>query len=173
MKPLYALSAEAAQLQELLEAYADAHDGVVDELPAELAQAIDQSASDIATKVDRIVSVVKEYDARAKARQAAARDLLLSARSDESKATSLKTYLGQCMAQAGAKHWAGGLHEARVVSNGGKRPVVVRVEPADLPMRFQVVSLDADTSAIREALEAGEAVTGCELAPRGTHVRIK
>lgn len=173
MKPLYALSIEALQLQELLETYADQHDGVVDGLPASIAEAIDQSAADIGTKVDRVVSLVKEYEARADARKKAARDLTMAARSDEDRADALKAYLGRCMEGAKAKQWSGLLHEARVVANGGKRTVVVKVEPKDLPMRFQVVKLEADTWAIREALEAGEAITGCELAARGTHVRIK
>lgn len=173
MKSLYNLSADARQLQELLDAYAEENDGIIDDLPVPLAEAILESTQDIGVKVDRIVSLAKEYDARAKARRQAAQELLTEARKDASKADALTAYLGQCMTSAGAKHWVGGTHEARVVVNGGKRPVVVKVSPADLPMRFQVVSLDADTCAIRDALEAGEHVTGCELGERGTHVRIK
>jgi hypothetical protein len=157
----------------MIDAWADDHDGVVDDLPPEIVDCIDKSAKSIEEKVDRIVSVIHEYDARYNARRQAAQALLTAARADDAKAKSLKDYLRHCMSVAGAKHWAGGLHEVRVVTTGGKRQVDIQVGVHDLPIAYQRVVVEADTDAIREDLEAGKPITGCALKERGTHLRIK
>jgi hypothetical protein len=173
MTTLLNLSAEAAQLQALLDAWADDHDGVVDDLPADITKALEDSAESMAVKVDRIVSVIRDFRAKAAARNAEARALAASARAEDAKADSLQEYIGHCLRTAGARKWSGTIHEVAVCANGGKRPLEVKLHPSDLPMAYQRITLDADTDAIRAALDRGEAITGCSYGERGTHIRVK
>jgi len=59
--------------------------------------------------------------------------------------------------------------------NGGKAPLILKdgVLPTELPNHFQRVSIDPDTTAIREALERGEQLDFAQLGDRGTSIRIK
>jgi hypothetical protein len=60
-----------------------------------------------------------------------------------------------------------------VAGNGGKQPLVIETPVDDLPSEFRVVRHEPNKDAIRSALEAGQAVPGCTLLPRGTSLRIK
>lgn len=62
-----------------------------------------------------------------------------------------------------------------LVNNGGKAPVSVVIPPEALPEPYRVerVSYSANTDAIREALENGEALDFAVLGERGKHVRVR
>jgi hypothetical protein len=66
-------------------------------------------------------------------------------------------------------------YKLSVQRNGGKSPLIVdqSVLATKLPERFQKVSIDPDTTAIRQALEAGEHLNFAQLGERGTSIRIK
>lgn len=66
-------------------------------------------------------------------------------------------------------------YKLQLQRNGGKAPLVLdeSVLVIQLPERFQKVSIDIDTAAIREVLEAGESLPFAHLAERGTTMRIK
>jgi hypothetical protein len=49
----------------------------------------------------------------------------------------------------------------------------VAVEPTALAPQYQAVKVEANKEAIRAALEAGTAIPGCTLLPRGTSLRIR
>jgi hypothetical protein len=63
-----------------------------------------------------------------------------------------------------------GPFKIKLQDNGGKQPLVVEKDAKDLPPVFQ--KIEPDNEAIRKALEDGEDVEGCYLAPRGKHVRV-
>ena len=50
---------------------------------------------------------------------------------------------------------------------------MVGLLPTDLADGFQKVSIDANTTAIRQALEAGEDLDFAQLGDRGSSIRIK
>lgn len=56
-----------------------------------------------------------------------------------------------------------------------KAPLILddSIPVAQLPEQFQKVSIDADTAAIRAALEAGESLEWARLGERGSSMRIK
>jgi len=49
----------------------------------------------------------------------------------------------------------------------------VDLDPKTLPERFQKITVEANSPAIREALESGEKLEFAELGERGTSLRIK
>ena len=67
---------------------------------------------------------------------------------------------------------AGGVIGAKIVKNGGLAPLELTVDPAKLPARFKKVKIEADSAAIREALENGEKLKYAYLGERGEHIKI-
>ena len=69
-----------------------------------------------------------------------------------------------------------GLFTLKVQANGGKQKLTLDVEPEALPVAYQKVKVEADTEAIRGALQklkAGQTVPWAHLEERGTHLVIK
>jgi len=66
-------------------------------------------------------------------------------------------------------------YKLQLAKNGGKAPLILdeSVPVAKLPERFQKVSIDPNTMAIREALERGESLEFAMLGERATSMRIK
>lgn len=62
----------------------------------------------------------------------------------------------------------------KLQQNGGKPPLVYAegFAASSLPAAYQRVTVEADTDAIRAALERGEVVPGVELGDRGAHFRF-
>lgn len=64
-----------------------------------------------------------------------------------------------------------------ICRNGGKQPIAIdpAINPINLPDRFQRVTVEPDTNAIRTALENGDPAAAkiATLQERGTHLRIK
>jgi hypothetical protein len=83
----------------------------------------------------------------------------------------MKATLQMYMVAANRKK-AGNTIKASIVKNGGKPPLIISVEPKDLPEDFRKVEYKANNEAIRTALEKGDAVPGAELGERGEHLTI-
>ena len=66
-------------------------------------------------------------------------------------------------------------YKLSLAKNGGKQPLILdeSIPVSQLPEQFQKVSIDPDTTAIREALERGEKLEFAQLGERGTSIRIK
>lgn len=126
-------------------------------------------------KLDNYSAMIVEMTTRAAARKAEAQRLMELAATDENRAKLLRDRL-KCFFQ---------LHDLKTVDtaryrlslakNGGKPPLVLdeSVPAAKLPEQFQRVSIDSDTTAIREALERGEHLNFAHLGERGTNLKIK
>jgi len=56
--------------------------------------------------------------------------------------------------------------------NGGLAPLILDKLPADLPEKYQVQTIEVDTSLIRQDLKEGSKIDGCSMGDRGTHVRV-
>ena len=54
----------------------------------------------------------------------------------------------------------------------GMPSLVLDIEPEDLPREYQKVTVEEDTTALRQALNAGEKIDGVKL-EKGEHVRIR
>jgi len=59
-----------------------------------------------------------------------------------------------------------------ICGNGGVQSVTCQVRPETLPKEFQKVIIEPNNEALRKALVSGQTVPGCQLVPRGSHLRL-
>jgi hypothetical protein len=113
--------------------------------------------------------------ARAEARKAEAKRLLDLASIEESRAKLLKDRLKWFFETHSIRTLETARYRLSLARNGGKAPLILKdgVSPTELPEHFQKLSIDPDTTAIREALERGEQLDFAVLDERGTSIRIK
>ena len=124
-------------------------------------------------KAEGYASVIQELALRAKARKDEAVRIRALAEADEAVADRLKKRLKEAMESTGKTKIDGLKFKLSVAANGGKQPLVIEAPVDDLPSEFRVVRHEPNKDAIRAALEAGTAVPGCTLIPRGTSLRIR
>ncbi len=169
-RTLFAISGDLEKLSELLEECGD---------DAQQQQLIDswfeQLGSERDCKLDNYCALIGEMLARAQARQAEAKRLVDLASTDENRVKLLKDRLKWFFETHNVKTIETARYRLSLVRNGGKAPVILKegVSPSNLPERFQRVSIDPDTAAIRQALERGEELDFAVLGERNTSLRIK
>jgi hypothetical protein len=165
-RTLFDISEDFRALEDLL-------DGDTPDLEAITAW-LDELGAERDQKLDGYARLIGEIEARAKFRKDEARRIAELARLDETKAQQLKDRLKLFF----ESHGLSSIHTARyrltLAKNGGKAPLILDTPDAEaLPPRFQRVSIDLDREAIREALDAGEALDFARLGERGYSLRIK
>jgi hypothetical protein len=124
-------------------------------------------------KAEAYASVIRSLELRARARKDEASRIRDLAEADEAVADRLKKRLKEAMEATGKTKIDTPRFKLSVAGNGGKAPLVIDGSADDLPPQFRVVRHEPNKDAIRAALEAGTAVPGCALLPRGTSLRIK
>ncbi|MGF1482579.1 MAG: siphovirus Gp157 family protein [Cyanophyceae cyanobacterium] len=123
-------------------------------------------------KLDSYCALIKELDARIGARKAEGQRLLGRVKVDERLRQCLKNNLQYFFEKQSLKTVDTRRFKVSLCATGGHPPVNLSVMPEDLPLKYQIVTVKADTSAIRDALQRGESVSGASLAERGRHIRI-
>lgn len=126
-------------------------------------------------KLDGYAALISEMTTRADVRKAEARRLQELAATDESRARLLKDRLKWFFETHNITKVETPRYRLQLQRNGGRAPLILKddLSPTQLPEQFQQVSIDPDTVAIREALEAGESLEWAHLGERGTSIRIK
>lgn len=164
---LYTLDADLADLErELLEA-----GGEVDDETEARHNALLDARED---KIEAYVSVIRRLSVSADAIEAERKRLQSAERALKNSAQRMKDRLLDSMQRRGETQQQTRLGTVRI-QQASRRPVELRVDVDDLPDRFvKVRPPEADLSALREALEAGdeEAEALAELAQATTYVRI-
>jgi hypothetical protein len=169
MTTLLQIAADAQALLDLIDA-ADP------ELDAATEAALDAWFQEVevaeATKLEGYCRLIRTLELRAAARKEESERIAKLVRADENKARALKLRLQFYLEIAGKKRIDTATYRITLAANGGKPPLEIPPNAAELPEQFQRISVSADVDAIREALDRGEAVFGCRLLERGKHVRI-
>lgn len=126
-------------------------------------------------KLDNYSALIVEMTTRAAARKAEAQRLMDLVATDENRARLLRDRLKWFFETHDIKTVDTARYRLSLAKNGGKAPLIMNesVPVTQLPEQFQKVSINADTTAIREALEAGEVLQFAHLGERGTSLRIK
>lgn len=126
-------------------------------------------------KLDGYAALIGEMAARAEARKSEARRLMELATVDENRARLLKDRLKTFFETHGLTTLDTTRYCLTLVKNGGLAPLILdeSIPVAQLPEQFQLVSIDPNTAAIREALERGERLEFAQLGERGSSIRIK
>lgn len=167
--PLYEISNELLELEDLLEENEGVIEGALERI-FDVEEARDE-------KVDGYCALIQTLESRAKVRRGEARRLTELARVDENKASRLKSFLLHIFQRHDWKRVDGPRFRATRCRNGGKQPLSVdtNVDLDAIPERFVDVEVvrRINSDAIREALEAGEELDFAELGERGEHIRIK
>jgi hypothetical protein len=166
---LYAIRSE---MESILDAILD---GGVDSPEAQDAlnahlEGLDAALED---KADDYAGLVRSLELRRDARKSEAKRIAQLAEADDALADRLKERLKEAMEATGKLKLETPRFKLSIAGNGGKQPLEVAVEAAALAPQYQAVKVEANKEAIRAALEAGTAIPGCTLLPRGTSLRIK
>ena len=119
------------------------------------------------------IAMIKQMDAEASAFKAEAERLAASAKTRSASAAWLKTRLLASMDDAGIGEVKTEIGKLKVMA-APNRPVVLRVEIADLPAEFVRVRLEPNMIKIGAEIKAGNpAVSGlAEFGPASRYVRI-
>ena len=162
MKPLYILTGELSQIQQL------ADDGVPIE---QLTDTLELIEAEFDEKIDACLMVIANLQAEADMCKAEAHAFSDRKKAAENQVESLKRYIKDCMAKSG-KDKAGHLKLATLTK---PRKVLQIVDESLLPEQYraEVVSYTTDKKAIEQALKDGGEVAGAALVDSDYGLRIK
>ena len=172
---LYAIAADEVALMDLLlEAGGDISD-------PDTEAAVDAWAASIAeargAKLDSIDGLLKQLAMHRDAANDEAREWSARAARHAKAIESVRGVVSRYLLAAGVKRAASAKGVVfALVGAGGRRAVRLdSTPPEELPARFArvVTTTTADKEAIREALEAGEALAFATLAPPGTRLTVR
>ena len=165
MPSLYELNASYRNLMERLYDDELPEDALIDTLDS-LEGAIEDKAegySKIIRQFDADIESIKEEEARLRSRRTAL----------ENRKELLKGNLFNAMKTVGLAKIKTPLFTVSIQKNGGKRSLVLDVEPDKLPAELQKVTIAANNDALREWLGEAESCEYCHLAEQGESLRIR
>lgn len=155
----------------------DIVDAILDGGDAEAQQALEAHLAGLdavlTEKAESYAIVIKELEVRAAARRDEATRIRDLAATDEALADRLKARLKEAMEATGRTKIDTARFRLSVSQNGGVQPLSVTCDATTLPKELTFVTVAANKVAIRQALEGGATIAGCELLPRGTSLRIR
>ena len=116
------------------------------------------------------IHVIKNAESAAENCKAEASLFAKRANALKNLASRLKETLRMDLREHGEKSTTAG--NFKIARQNGAPRVVVRIDPESLPDDFQRITIEADKSALKDALKRGESVDGVEL-EISEHVRIR
>lgn len=125
---------------------------------------------EIEDKADNYAKIIKELEAKQKARKEEAKRLTDSASVFENRVKALKNSLFNAMKEIGKTKFATNLFSFNIAKNGGKQALTI---DGDVPEEYTKTIIENDTDKIRQTLENGENLPFAHLEPRGESLRIK
>ncbi len=125
---------------------------------------------EIEEKADNYAKIIKELEAKQKARKEEAKRLTDGAKVFENRVKALKNNLFNAMKETGKTKFATNLFSFNIAKNGGKQALTI---DGDVPEEYTKTIIENDTDKIRQALENGENLPFAHLEPRGESLRIK
>ena len=172
---LMQIGADGMALDQLIEEYAAEHEGDLTEIAPVIDAWLDENATQLQVKLEGYAAVIREYEARAAARKTEAQRMAALAQADTSQAQHLKDRLKWFFEARGILKIETATAKISLANNGGKLPVILTddLDVSGLPERFQRIHIEADKTAIYEALEAGEDIEFARFGERGKSLRIR
>ena len=171
MSSIFEIADEYRALDTMLEEVGgDVSDPAVSEYIDNLFTDLDDQ---LETKVEGYCRLIKEAEARSKARKEESDRLMNRSRTDANMAKGLKQRLQLAFDVMGIKKVETDRFRVSVATNGGKQPLVIfdsMVPPEYMKTTTNTVP---DKDSIRSMLEGGKVVEFAELAERGRRLNIK
>jgi hypothetical protein len=172
---LYEISEKLEELNNLI----DKIDGV--DIPAELAEIFndilteaEQTKNDFADKIDDILCLIQSRKKWLQIRKEEADRLNKLIKKDENTIKFLNDYLLKHLEAQEISKLRTNKFNLTVANNGGKLPLWIdsKVNPKDLPKKYQNIIVEINKNAVRFALEQGEDLEFAGFSERGKHLRI-
>lgn len=147
-----------------------------DEAGAALEDWFNELGAERDQKIDNYAALIREFEARAEARESAAKGLMALAATDANNARRLKDRLKGFFEAHAIKKLDTPRFRVSVQANGAL-PLIFPGEwqddPANAPEAFQRRVIQLDREAIREAIRNDAEAHGAALGERGFHLRIR
>jgi hypothetical protein len=173
-KSLWEIGKDFEALDAILDETATAFaDQFPPEAEAILAKWFEEAQGDLEAKVDGYCSYIGHLEAVAEARRAEAERIAALSKAGTIRAEALRKRLQDFMAARGMRKLETALHKLSICRHGGKQPLLVLIPAEGLPLKYQQTEIKANKDLIREDMESGTPVPGCELLPRGESLRIR
>lgn len=165
MKNLYELSDEYLFLLDMLSDPETSEE--------EIDEALTKAEDDIVAHADDYGKIIRELESSIDVLKGEQSRLASRKKKAEDSIKKLKESLQAAMVAVGKKNIKTDLFTFAVQKNGGKLPVVLDVECADLPDELVKISESPDTDAIREYLDTHKECKYAHYGERGESLRIK
>lgn len=140
--------------------------------PEVIADTLEAIDGEIELKAEATAKVLRELSARAEGLKAEEKRMSEMRKRIEANAESLKNRLEDMMRATGKIKFKTSLFSFAIQKNGGKLPIIMDVDTADLPDDYVIINEKPDMDAIRKMIDEGD----CPYAhygDRGESLRIK
>ncbi len=138
-----------------------------------LSEALAVSEEQVGMRLEHLARAVRQAEAQSVMFKGEAKHFQDKAKVAENTAARIKSYVKEFLEGRGQTQFVAGCHTWAIQANGGKQAITMPGDPRDLTEDYIKLVVEADTDKIRQDLEGGKSVQGCELLPRGTHVRVR
>lgn len=170
---LYDIAADFRRLSDLLE-----DESTPEEMRQTIIDTLESLDGDFEEKAEGIAALIAENRATINAIESEIDRLTAKVDRLENQNDSLKRYLKAEMDFTGKRKLKAGIWNISIAKNGGKAPLVWKIDPNELdldtlPEKYVKRTETINTAAVRETLEAGGFLSFAELGERGESLRIK
>lgn len=141
--------------------------------PQAITDTLEAINAEIEIKAENTAKVMRELEEMAVALKAEEQRLSARRRGIENNVERIKTGLYEAMKTTGKTKFKTPLFSFAITKNGGKIPVIVDVETADLPDELVTITEKPNLDAIRDYIEQNGECKYAHLGERGESLRIK
>lgn len=149
MGSMFELTLEYKQLLFMLEDAEDADDETMQEVIKDTLELLD---GDIEAKADQIAYIIRQLDGDEEMLKKEEQRLRARRESIARNRQRLKENLMEAMRITGKEKFKTKFNSFGIRKAGGKAPLILDTAPENMPERFQKISIEADTDAIRDYL---------------------
>lgn len=170
MRPLHEMTADYRMLQDQLDSA---------ETPEEMRQTLmdtmESIGGEIEDKAENMAAMVSDNKAMIMACKTEIQRLTDKVKRLDNQNDSIMSYMMMEMRFAGIRKIKAGTWQISIAKNGGKIPIEwsENINTDELPSYYTKVTKEIDTTAVRNALEAGVELDFARLGERGESLRIK
>lgn len=161
-----------AKLYELvadLQAFVEENEGLEDEQIYK--DTLEGLQGEIDDKIEQWNRAIKNQEAERDALKGEYQRLYERYKTQDAQVSRMKDTLLMYLKAMGRKE-GGKVLMAKIVKNGGAQPLEILCQPEELPKAFRKVKIEADNTAIRDALAAGKKLKFARLLERGEHIKV-
>lgn len=161
-----------AKLYELvadLQSFIEENEGLEDEQIYK--DTLEGLQGEIDDKIEQWNRAIKNQEAERDALKSEYQRLYERYKAQDAQVSRMKDTLLMYLKAMGKKE-GGKVLIAKIVKNGGAVPVEILCQPEELPKQFRKITVEADKTAIRDALVSGKKLKFAKLLERGEHIKV-